>query len=61
MGQWPILTQRYYSARAKIPGNKKPLSGAITHRYFGGALARDYTAYLSARATANRRYFHLRS
>ena len=57
MGQWPILTQRYVSARAITPGNKKPLSGAFTHRYFGGALARDYTAFLSAHATPNTGYF----
>jgi hypothetical protein len=59
MGQWPILTQRYVSARANISSNKKPLSGAFTHRYFGGALARDYTAYLSASATPCERYFAL--
>jgi len=57
MGQWPILTRRYVSARANVTGNKKPLSGAFTHRYFGGALARDYTAYLSTCATPCERYF----
>ena len=51
MGQWPILTQRCVSARANSPGNKKPLSGACTHQYFSGALARDYTAKPPARAT----------
>ena len=57
MGQWPILTQRYVSARANITDNKKPLSGAFTHRYFGGALARDYTAYRAAHATPGAAYF----
>jgi len=57
MGQWPIHTQRYVSARANITDNKKPLSGAFTHRYFGGALARDYTAYLSTSATPSAAYF----
>ena len=57
MGQWPILTQRYVDARAITPDIKKPLSGAFTHRYFGGALARDYTALLSPRATLEVCYF----
>lgn len=57
MGQWPILNQRYVSARANTPDNKKPLSGAFTHRYFDGALARDYTAFLSTHATLNFGYF----
>ncbi len=56
MGQWPIHTQRFFHDRAKTPDNKKPRSGVFTHRYFDGALARDYTAYLSARATAERGY-----
>ncbi len=57
MGQWPIHTQRYVSVRANTPDNKKPRSGAFTHRYFDGALAPDYTAFVSAHATLNRGYF----
>ena len=57
MGQWPIHTQRLISTRANTPGNKKPLSGAFTHRYFGGALAQDYTAYRATHATAEAGYF----
>jgi hypothetical protein len=57
MGQWPIHNQRYVSVRAITPDNKKPLSGAFTHRYFDEALARDYTAFISNHATLNRGYF----
>jgi hypothetical protein len=57
MGLWPIHTQRYFSVRANSADNKKPLSGAFTHRYFDEALARDYTAFISNHATLNRRYF----
>jgi len=46
-----------FSARAITPDNKKPLSGAFTHRYFGGALAREYTAYRAAHATPEEGYF----
>ncbi|MDH5621146.1 MAG: hypothetical protein OEY74_03615, partial [Gammaproteobacteria bacterium] len=56
----PFLPSALVAVRANTPDNKKPLSGAFTHRYSGGALVRDYTVNPSIHATLNPAYFNRR-